>query len=631
MLVLQCVAVATIPQRVYVVGAAYRGEITAYEDGETRDIVIQVTNTGNEDLVNVVLTDETQSGVDIENLVWTLPNGETIEATTNDDGVLTATWDGPWAPEEVITGVATLTLPLGDELHTNLATVTADGAISGEPVEDDDPYNGTPPPAVPAIDVIKNDEGDDVHEVQAGEHDVTVTITNDGNEALENFEFTDTTEEGQDVVWNEEDLAALEELTLEPGESFTVNGTVQVAAGETHRDNAVVTADGVISGEPVEDQDPTTYEGDPTYAIGDYVWIDENRDGIQDDEESPLDGVTVVLYDGEGEELDRTTTDENGRYIFDNLPEGEYQVGFQLTEEQERLYNFTDYTEGDDPAEDSNAGDNGRSEIFTLGPDSSLTSNEGYEHFEVEASEGIDPTWDAGVQLKPYAIGDYVWIDANNDGIQDEDEEPLSDVTVVLYNNDGVEIDRTTTDENGRYIFDTLNAGEYQVRFILTDEQAEIYEFTDYRAGSDTQVDSNAGYSGFSATIVLGPDNQFLTSNEDYEYGTVLAPLGIDPTWDAGVVLISPEDDETPPPTDEPSEPTEDPSDPSEPSDPAAPGDDPTDPADPAGSGSETPGDRDGVLSATGANLALIFGALGLLLLVTGGALYARHRKGSEA
>lgn len=631
MLVLQCVAVATIPQRVYVVGAAYRGEITAYEDGETRDIVIQVTNTGNEDLVNVVLTDETQSGVDIENLVWTLPNGETIEATTNDDGVLTATWDGPWAPEEVITGVATLTLPLGDELHTNLATVTADGAISGEPVEDDDPYNGTPPPAVPAIDVIKNDEGDDVHEVQAGEHDVTVTITNDGNEALENFEFTDTTEEGQDVVWNEEDLAALEELTLEPGESFTVNGTVQVAAGETHRDNAVVTADGVISGEPVEDEDPTTYEGDPTYAIGDYVWIDENRDGIQDDEESPLDGVTVVLYDGEGEELDRTTTDENGRYIFDNLPEGEYQVGFQLTEEQERLYNFTDYNEGDDPAEDSNAGDNGRSEIFTLGPDSPLTSNEGYEYFEVEASEGIDPTWDAGVQLKPYAIGDYVWIDANNDGIQDEDEEPLSDVTVVLYNNDGVEIDRTTTDENGRYIFDTLNAGEYQVRFILTDEQAEIYEFTDYRAGSDTQVDSNAGYSGFSATIVLGPDNQFLTSNEDYEYGTVRAPLGIDPTWDAGVVLISPEDGETPPPTDEPSEPTEDPSDPSEPSDPAAPGDDPTDPADPAGSGSETPGDRDGVLSATGANLALIFGALGLLLLVTGGALYARHRKGSEA
>ena len=237
-------------------------DAVAYEDGETRDIVIQVTNTGNEDLVNVVLADETQSGADIENLVWTLPNGETIEATANDDGVLTATWDGPWAPEEVITGVATLTLPADNELHTNIATVTAEGAISGELVEDDDPYNGTPPPAVPEIDVVKNDEGDDVHQVQAGEHDVTVTITNDGNEALKHFAFEDTTEEGRDVVWSAEDLAGLEDLVLQPGDSYTVHGTVQVDAATTHRDEVVVNANGVVSGEPVNDDDPTTYVAD---------------------------------------------------------------------------------------------------------------------------------------------------------------------------------------------------------------------------------------------------------------------------------------------------------------------------------------------------------------------------------
>ena len=499
----------------------------------------------------------------------------------------------------------------------------------------------------PEIQVDKNESGDDVHQVVAGEHGVQVTITNAGDEDLENFQLEDTTEDGHDVVWNEEDLAGLEDLVLAPGDSYTVNGTVQVDAGTTHRDNVVITANGVISGEPVEGEDPTTYEADPTYAIGDYVWVDENRDGIQDEGEDPLSGVTVVLYDGDGEEIDRTTTDDNGRYIFDNLPEGDYQVGFELTEEQQRLYNFTTYTEGDDPATDSNAGENGRSPVFTLGPDSPLVSDDDYEYFEVEASAGIDPTWDAGVVLKPYAIGDYVWIDANNDGLQDEDEEPLADVTVVLFDADGSEIDRTTTDENGRYIFDTLNAGEYRVRFILTDEQAEIYEFTDYRAGSDTEVDSNAGYSGFSATITLGPDNQFLTLNEDYAYGTVIAPFGIDPTWDAGVVLI-PEDepgDPTPTPT-EPGEPTEpvdptDPTEPVDPTDPTEPGDptdptvpvdptDPSQPADPADPSTDTSGDREGVLSKTGANLALVFGALGLILLLTGGALYARHRKGNE-
>jgi len=235
--------------------------------------------------------------------------------------------------------------------------------------------------------------------VEAGEHDVVVTITNNGDEALEDFTFADTTESGHDVVWNEDELAGLADLVLEPGDSYTVNGVVQVDAGTTHRDNVVVNANGVISGEPVEAEDPTTYEADPTYAIGDYVWIDTNRDGVQDDNEDPLEGVTVVLYDGDGNELERTTTDEAGRYIFDNLPAGEYQVGFELTKEQKERYEFTGLTQGDDPSRDSNAGENGRTSIFTLGPDSTLVSAEDYEYFSVQASAGIDPTWDAGVVL----------------------------------------------------------------------------------------------------------------------------------------------------------------------------------------------------------------------------------------
>src|SRR5690625_6053209 len=104
-----------------------------------------------------------------------------------------------------------------------------------------------------------------------------------------------------------------------------------------------------------------------------------------------------VRYDGDGEELDRTTTNHAGRYIFDNLPAGDYQVGFELTEEQAERYEFTDSTEGNDPAEDSDAGENGRSAVFTLGEGSPLDSNDKYEHNTVQATEGIDPTSAAGV------------------------------------------------------------------------------------------------------------------------------------------------------------------------------------------------------------------------------------------
>src|SRR5690606_1572553 len=85
---------------------------------------------------------------------------------------------------------------------------------------------------------------------------------------------------------------------------------------------------------------------------------------------------------------------------------------------------------------------------------------------------------------KNYAIGDFTWIDANKNGLQDEGERVLPDVTVELIQ-DGEVIRTTTTDERGRYIFDELPAGEYVVKFTLTDAQNELYAFTQQDAGAD--------------------------------------------------------------------------------------------------------------------------------------------------
>src|SRR5699024_8282624 len=107
--------------------------------------------------------------------------------------------------------------------------------------------------------------------------------------------------------------------------------------------------------------------------VGDYTWIDANRDGVQNDgAENVLPDVTVELLDpASGDVIDTTTSDENGFYLFDLLPAGDYQVRFVLTPDQAERYAFTT-TDGEDPALDSDAHVTddptvGVSEVFTLG------------------------------------------------------------------------------------------------------------------------------------------------------------------------------------------------------------------------------------------------------------------------
>ncbi|QLQ09515.1 MAG: carboxypeptidase regulatory-like domain-containing protein [Nocardioidaceae bacterium] len=149
------------------------------------------------------------------------------------------------------------------------------------------------------------------------------------------------------------------------------------------------------------DRDPTLDFGfvTKTYAIGDYVWIDKDKDGKQDPGERPLAGVKVKLIK-DGKVIATTTTDKNGRYVFDNLPAGKYQVKFELTKEQKKKYKFTDRDSGSDDRRDSDARrSDGRTKTIVLG-DSNEELTHDYDYRDIAASEGIDPTWDAGVIVK---------------------------------------------------------------------------------------------------------------------------------------------------------------------------------------------------------------------------------------
>ena len=203
-----------------------------------------------------------------------------------------------------------------------------------------------------------------------------------------------------------------------------------------------------------------TPNGDPA-ALGDRVWIDSDGDGAQDPSEIGVEGVRVRLFhdpDHNGRyntQYATTTTDENGLYIFDDLPAGAYTVEVINSNNASHDILSGDYTQTGDPDHFGTTGsinDNITSNPVVLAPgDVFLNVDFGYQ--PTSAALGT--------------IGDTVWLDADASGTatQDAGENGIAGVTVALIqdtNGDGDHdagepiIATDTTDENGNYLFDNL-------------------------------------------------------------------------------------------------------------------------------------------------------------------------------
>lgn len=211
-------------------------------------------------------------------------------------------------------------------------------------------------------------------------------------------------------------------------------------------------------------------------SIGNFLWEDSNMDGFQDAGEKGIGGVTVSLYNAFGAKLNSTVTDSDGYYSFTDLFPGNYKVVFTAP----NGFIFTKTTAGGDAAKDSNTSSDGSTSAIEL------------------TSGIINNTIDAG--LFRYAeIGNLVWEDTNKNGIQDDGEMGLSNITVNLYDFNNKKIAAVLTSSDGRYSFKNLVAGSYKVQFI----KPEGYDITALNNGSDNTKDSNAGADGFTASIAL--------------------------------------------------------------------------------------------------------------------------------
>jgi hypothetical protein len=266
-------------------------------------------------------------------------------------------------------------------------------------------------------------------------------------------------------------------------------------------------------------------------ALGDTLWNDRDRDGIQDGlnqsgGEPGINGVTVTLFDCAGNPVGAPTTTGPapagaappqfpggaGWYQFDGLVPGCYVVQF----DRPTGFVFSAANQGGDPALDSNAGPDGVTAPIEL------------------ISGQSDQTIDAGVNQPPAGLGDFVFEDRNADGIQDPGEPGIPDVPVILLTNPDGDADcssgdeqlvaTTTTDGMGAYAFEGLDPTDYCVEF---DKSVVDCTTDDFPLGSPTFSPQQQGA------------DRATDSNPDPETGVSdnvnLAPEEFDPTIDAGI------------------------------------------------------------------------------------------------
>lgn len=76
------------------------------------------------------------------------------------------------------------------------------------------------------------------------------------------------------------------------------------------------------------------------YSLNGYVWNDENEDGEKQNNEQLLSEIKTYLLNTKGEVVKETKTDNNGKYDFVDIDDGEYNVVFKYNQNQYRITKF---------------------------------------------------------------------------------------------------------------------------------------------------------------------------------------------------------------------------------------------------------------------------------------------------
>jgi protocatechuate 3,4-dioxygenase beta subunit len=249
--------------------------------------------------------------------------------------------------------------------------------------------------------------------------------------------------------------------------------------------------------------------------VSGYVYVDANNNGIFDAGETPISGVVLTLLDSSGNSTGKTaTTDSSGYYHFDNLAPGTYGV----SEAQP-----AGYLDGLDKA----------------GPVGGAAHNPGDLIDGIPLASGASAPQNNFGELLPAKLSGYVYVDANNNGVFDAGETPISGVVLTLLNSSGQSTGKTaTTDASGYYEFANLAPGTYGVSEA---QPAGYFDGLD-KAGPVGGTAHNPGDLIDGIPLVAGtsaPQNNFGELLPATISGRVFVDNNQNNTYDAGEPLLS--------------------------------------------------------------------------------------------
>jgi protocatechuate 3,4-dioxygenase beta subunit len=276
----------------------------------------------------------------------------------------------------------------------------------------------------------------------------------------------------------------------------------------------------------------------PLYQIGNLVWEDIDNDGVAEDGEPGINGVTVNLLDDNGDIVATTTTSTDpdtgadGWYEFPNLMAGDYQVSIPMDQAVLDDMGSSDNNEELSPNDDGDNNDNGlidgdawTSGVVSVG-DPTLTDPADFGTEPADETQRSDDATDSDdnggfytddrsnysvdfgfLDIPKYEIGNLVWVDSNDDGVADDGEPGIGGVELELLDEDGDVVQTTTTDPDGSYLFTDLDAGSYQVT-IPADQTGQTID-----DGADTPVNLSDLLPG--AVVASDPDSPADVDNDN--------------------------------------------------------------------------------------------------------------------
>ena len=243
------------------------------------------------------------------------------------------------------------------------------------------------------------------------------------------------------------------------------------------------------------------------------VYRDDSRNEKQDGTEPGYSGVTVQLLDKDGTVVGTTTTDKDGRYSFEHLPDGTYSV----TVVKDGELTDTEQTEDPDATKD------GASEPVTLGEDN-------------PSKDGINFGY-----VPDYSIHGLVYRDGDRSESHGTGEKGYANQTVQLRDKDGKVVATATTDQDGAYSFTKLPAGDYTVTVVKDGALTDLDQTEDPDGTKDsvsgvislsndhrTETDVNFGYianNSINGTIYRDGDRDGKKGDTEGRYSGVTVQL----------------------------------------------------------------------------------------------------------